>query len=99
MTQTTLRNGGVVDAVVPCGLGGNPLATWARDFACVNHQWSVSVSSPEEPRSDRPTWLPIMLSICEVELEEVSGHERQTTPTRSVVSCSSRSSIQPEDNH
>ena len=32
MTQTTLRNGGVVDAVVPCGLGGNSLATWARDF-------------------------------------------------------------------
>ena len=27
-----LTNGGVVDAVVPCGLGGNSLATWVRDF-------------------------------------------------------------------
>ena len=27
-----LTNGGVVDAVVPCGLGGSSLATWVRDF-------------------------------------------------------------------
>ena len=28
-----LTNGGVVDAVVPCGLGGSSLATWVRDFS------------------------------------------------------------------
>ena len=27
-----LTNGGVVDAVVPCGTGGNSLTTWVRDF-------------------------------------------------------------------
>ena len=27
-----LTDGGVGDAVVPCGLGGSSLATWVRDF-------------------------------------------------------------------
>ena len=40
------------------------------------------VINPEERQGDRPTWVPIMLSICETELEEVSVHEREHRQTR-----------------
>ena len=36
----------------------------------------------KERQSDQPTWVPIMLSICEAELEDVSGDEREQHQTR-----------------
>ena len=36
----------------------------------------------KERQSDQPTWVPIMLSICEAELEGVSGDEREQHQTR-----------------
>merc|ERR1719323_1670298 len=55
------------------------------------HQWNLFVISPEERQSDQPTWVPIdkswwraqeiLLSICEAELEEVDGHEREQHQT------------------
>ena len=51
------------------------------------HQWNSRVISPEERQGDQPTWPPIvmgwwraqeiLLSICEAELKEVNGHERE----------------------
>ena len=43
---------------------------------------NVFVISPEERQSDQPAWVPVLLSICEAELEEVSGHEREQHQTR-----------------
>ena len=40
-------------------------------------QWFVFVNSPEKRQGDQPTCVPIMLKIREVELEEVSGDERE----------------------
>ena len=47
--------------------------------------------SPEEPQRDQPTWVPIgkgwrraqkiLLSICDLELKEVNGHEREQNQT------------------
>ena len=41
--------------------------------------------SPEERQSARPTRVPTMHNICETELEEVSGHERDQRRTRRQV--------------
>ena len=44
-------------------------------------QTSVSQSDlglgPTGRQCDQPTWVPISLNICEAELEEVIGHERE----------------------
>ena len=57
---------------------------FSSDFV-VEHQRNVFVMSPEARQSDRPTRVPIMLSTCETELEEVSGHERHECRTRTQV--------------
>ena len=38
--------------------------------------------SPEECQSGKPAWLPIFISNCKAELEEVYGHERERQQTR-----------------
>ena len=38
--------------------------------------------SPEECQSEQPAWLPILISNCKVDLEEVYGHERERQQTK-----------------
>ena len=40
---------------------------------------------PEERQSERPTWLPILLSVCEAELEDVGGDEREQQTRRQLL--------------
>ena len=47
----------------------------------VGRQWNVFVTSPDERQNDQPTWVPILLSVCEAELEDVSGDERDQHQT------------------
>ena len=47
----------------------------------LGRQWNVFVTSPDERQSDQPTWVPILLSVCEAELEDVSGDERDQHQT------------------
>lgn len=53
-----------------------PSTLWTND------QRNVIVTSLEERQRDPPTWVPTLLRICEADLEEVSGHERQQHQTR-----------------
>ena len=51
-------------------------------FQYVNKSSCGSTCFVKERQSDQPTWVPIMLSICKVELEDVSGDEREQHQTR-----------------
>ena len=46
-----------------------------QDFV-LEHQWDVFVTSPEEREGEQPNRMPILNSMYETELEEVSAHER-----------------------
>ena len=50
------------------------------------------IPSPEERQNDHPT----LLSICEAEMEEVSGHERRNVQT--VIFECNRPLVNSEDN-
>ena len=42
----------------------------------VGRQWNVFAIDPEERQSEQPTWLPILLSVCVAELEDVGGDDQ-----------------------
>ena len=59
---------------------------WGWDSNVIADDYrKVFVMSPEERQSDHPTRMTILSSICETELEEVSGHERDQRRTRRQV--------------
>ena len=59
-----LTNGGVVDAVVPCGTRGNSLTTWARDFHIEIIGSRVRDDSGRSPRCRRTVWHRARKAAC-----------------------------------
>ena len=55
-----------------------------NEEAQCDHQRRSHNCFVKERQSDQPTWVPTMLSICEAELEDVSGDEHQTRLTDNV---------------
>ena len=86
----------VVLAEVDISLASLALHPIPEQIKMYQHREGTEHIIPEERQSDQPTWVPILLSIFEAELEEVSGHEREKHPNSD---CEfSRPLINSEDN-